>query len=200
MSISNALKTMALALGGMVVVFFVVGALLANHWHVETARVVKARPEQLLPLLTDWDSWDKWSTMKVTLGPQLTRTVEGKPGTIGHRVVWSGSEGSAAMSLTRIDAEGVSYDFRTRRAGDGTEVLAARGSLQLKAQGAETLVTWRDDGEIPDYAGRWVAWFGALQESVRQLQTSCLSGLQNAVEPELPATGSGQTGLPQQAK
>lgn len=179
---------MVLALGGMVVVFFVVGALLADRWFVENQRTIAAPPAVVGKLLGDFDAWEKWSTMKVTLGPQVTRTVEGAPGTVGHRVAWSGVEGGASLTLATVEDGRLVYEYHSRRGAEAQAFLAGRGIITFRADGAGTLVTWRDEGTWDNYPMRWVGWFGGLQERIRQIQTSSLEGLQHAVEAPLAPT------------
>jgi hypothetical protein len=188
MSTGSALKTMVLALGGMVVVFFVVGALLADHYFVESHRTIAAPPAVVGKLVGDFDAWEQWSTMKVALGPQVQRTVTGAAGAAGHRVEWSGSAGGASLTLVTVEPGKVVYEYHSRR-GAGPEMdLAGRGGITYVAQGAGTLVTWHDEGQWGNYGMRWVGWFGGLQERIRQIQTSSLEGLQHAVEaPAAPA-------------
>ena len=184
----HVLKTMALALAGMVLVFFAVGALLVDSWHVETSLTMKAPPARLVELVGNFDVWEKWSAMKVTLGPQDQRQVTGAPGTVGHKVSWKGREGEAVLSLTKVDADGVHYDYHSQRPGEATMTLAGQGRVTWRTDGGATKVVWFDESSwaqqplMNRFAGRWIAWFGGIQERVRQIQTSSLQGLQRVAE------------------
>ncbi|MBM4063003.1 MAG: hypothetical protein FJ265_18195 [Planctomycetes bacterium] len=186
MSTANVLKTFVLALAGMVGIFFGVGALLADRWVVESVRTVTAPPARVAPLLGDFEAWERWSTMRLTLGPQVQRTVEGEPGRPGHRVVWSGAAGRASLTIVRADAGAIAYEYHSHARDDAAPQLAGTGSITIAAEGEGTRVTWRDEGSWPDYAGRWFGWFGGLQVRVQQIQTTSLAGLQEALEQDPP--------------
>lgn len=190
---TNALKTMVLALAGMVLTFYAVGALLSDRWHVETTRSLEGSPQAIAAAVGDFETWQQWSSMKVTLGPQVERRVEGARGTVGHRVVWSGAEGLAMLTLSEVSGDALRYDYHSQRHGDATPTLAGRGQLRWRVEGDQTLVTWRDEGSWDQLAGRWIGWFGGLQERVKQIHSSSLTGLQSYLEQQA-AAGAGKVG------
>lgn len=199
---ANVAKTFVLALAGTICIFFGVGAILADHWVVETSRVVAAPPAKVVALLHDFDAWEKWSSMRVTVGPQLTRTVAGTPGQVGHRVTWSGAVGEFVMEFVRVEDGFVGYQFRGRPADQKDFEKLVDGEIRYRAEGTGTLVTWHEGGTHANYILRWLGWFGSQQDMVRRLQTTSLEGLQRAVEPDAaPATTPATTpAAPQQPK
>lgn len=181
---NNVLWVLVMALLGMICVFFGVGFLLTEHWHVETTRSLQGTPAAFAGKLGDFSTWASWADFKADLGPQTERVVEGTPGQVGHRVRWQGPAGQASLELAVVEANRIEYVFRTRPTGESADLTAGRGSVRWQAGATTTEVTWRDEGTWPNLAGRWVGWFGGLQERVRQIQTSSLEGLQRAVQPE----------------
>lgn len=185
-------QTLVLTLAATVAVFVGVGYLLADRWHVDTTRVIKAPPARVEPLLRDFQAWQQWSQMKIDLGNQDTREITGAPGTVGHRVHWRGAQGESTLTMTRCEAGVLEYEFHTRLPGEVAMVRAGRGRLTWAADGAGTAVTWHDEGEFPQLVLRWIGWFGALQEQVRAVQSTSLEGLQAALEQPGPGAVTGQ--------
>jgi hypothetical protein len=71
--------------------------------------------------------------------------------------------------LTRVAAKAGAVTLSMQSGG---------GSIAWVASGGGSLVTWVDYGTWDSLVGRWVGWFGALQERVRQVQGTSLEGLQ----------------------
>jgi hypothetical protein len=189
-------RAMALAMAGMVVVFFAVGALLTDRWHVETVRTIRgeAGAGAVRALLCDFSTWPVWSSMNANLGPQTQHRVEGDAAAVGHRIVWTGAAGRAALRLTEVADGAIGYEFTVQRPDDAEATPRGRGRITWRANGTGdgggVEVRWRDESDLRTYAERWFGWFGAIQESVRQIQQTSLAGLQEAVE----ARAKGETG------
>jgi len=175
-------RTLVLALAGTIVVFFAVGYLIADRWDVDSSRVITAPVERVEPLLHDFAAWQEWSGMTVELGAGMKREIEGTPGQPGHRVVWSGAQGDAILSLVKVVPGRIDYEFHSRRADEPEPTKVASGSIAYREDGAGTRVEWHDEGELRNLIERWIGWFGALQEQVRQIQNSSLAGLQKALD------------------
>jgi hypothetical protein len=184
---STFFKTLVLALAGTILIFYGVGMLLADRWYVETTRTVPAPVTKVVPLLGNFATWADWSQMNANLGPETTREVTGQPGTVGHQITWRGAQGHARLVLAGVADNRLQYEFWRQAPGETAAVLRGHGSVRWEAvPGASadttaTEVTWRDDGTWDNLAGRWIGWFGALQERMRQIQTSSLTGLEAAV-------------------
>ncbi len=178
-AMANALRVLLFALVGMVAVYCGVGyLLLAEQWHVETTRTLDASPQRVGALVCDLRTWDGWAGVEVNLGPQTARTVEGMPGTVGHQIVWTGSNGKAWLVLAAVAADRIEYRFRYEWAGTKAPPARDSGVIEWQADGAGCRVRWQDDGYWPSIAGRWVGWFGALQQRMKQAQVTSLEGLQ----------------------
>jgi hypothetical protein len=174
----NVFKAIVFALAGAILVFLLLGQMLADEWHVETRRTIAATPADIAAVVHDFGTWHEWSSADVNLGPQTTRRVDGEPGTVGHRIVWQGPKGTSTLLLSRVDQNGVEYTFRNELDGQPSgPSLRGGGTIQWAADGNGCVITWRDAGEWDSLAGRWIGWFGALQEKLRQWQGSSLEGL-----------------------
>lgn len=183
---STFFKTLVLALAGTILVFYGVGLLLADRWYVETVRLVPAPTEKVVPLLGNFATWADWSQMNANLGPETTREVSGQPGSVGHQITWRGAQGQARLVLAGVTENGLQYEFWRQAPGEPAPSLRGQGSVRWQSVPGATVdttstsVTWRDDGTWDNLAGRWIGWFGALQERMRQIQTSSLTGLEAA--------------------
>ncbi len=173
-------KTLVLSLAGTILVYYGVGTILANEWVVETSRVVGAPPAKVATVLGDFATWKDWSQMDANLGPQTQREVAGTPGAVGHAITWRGAQGMARLALVEVTQDSIGYEFSRQMPGDQAPLMSGRGRVSWVAEGAGSKVTWRDEGRWDSMPGRWIGWFGALQERMRQIQNSSLEGLERA--------------------
>ena len=102
----------ALSLAGLILVFYGVGALLADRWSVTSERPVPGTPAAVAALVGDLRTWERWAAVQVELGPNTARAVEGEAGKPGQRLVWTGPRGKAALEVTALDAAGLSSAAR----------------------------------------------------------------------------------------
>jgi hypothetical protein len=177
-------RSLVLALAGMVLVYFGVGAMLADRWVVETARTVTAGEDRVRALVQDFARWEDWSSLKANLGAGTRREIGGQPGTAGHRITWSGPLGIATLTMTAADARSIGYDFHLQDPDEAAPRLRGRGTVawQPEGQGASCKVTWHEDVLLDSLPMRWFGWFGALQEHIKQIQGTSLAGLQQTID------------------
>jgi hypothetical protein len=175
------LRSLVLSLAGMVLVYLGVGSMLANEWRVDTTRTVAASAEQVAALVRDFNSWKKWSSMEARLGPQTTLEVTGDPGVIGHRMKWSGNQGLATLTMTAVTPAYIEYQFHSQGPGETQLLLRGTGRVEWVADGTGCRVHWHDESKWDSLPGRWIGWFGALQERVREIQGTSLAGIDKAV-------------------
>jgi hypothetical protein len=182
MSMPKAFKTMALALAGMVVVFFAVGLLLSDRWHVETVRTIRAPMAKVAELVQDFGKWESWSSMKLEMGPGTQREISGTPGAVGHRIRWNAPHANAVLEVVAAGPQFLQYDFLLQVPPAPQLTPSGHGTVRWEADGEGCRVTWSDDGTWDNLALRWFGWFGALQEQVKQVQGTSLAGLQRAID------------------
>ena len=170
-----------LALVGIVVVFFGVGSLLPDRWDVETQVTLPATPEKVVSLLSDFGAWQRWSTVNSTVRSDTQVSIEGEAGQPGHSLVWTTGQSSAQLRLTKVDDQGVHYDFLIRGGADQDEQLRGQGSIQVTGDGTGSVAVWHDGSEV-SFIKRWFAWFGAQQEAARLFQESSFARLRQELE------------------
>lgn len=176
-------RALLFAMAGAVLVYLGVGQLLANEWQVETRHTMRATPAQVAAVVADLGTWEKWSLASVSLGPQTARSVVGPAATVGQRIVWEGARGRSTLELTRVEADGIDYVFRSELvdAPDAPPILSG-GSVRWSATADGCVVVWSDHGRWEHLAGRWIGWFGALQERMKQIEAASLEALDQFVQ------------------
>lgn len=175
------LRALVLSLAGMVLVYLGVGSILANEWRVDTTRTVAVSPEEVANLVRDFRTWKKWSSMEARLGPQTTLEITGEAGTVGHRMKWSGNQGQATLTMTAVAAGAIDYQFHSQGPQETQLLLRGTGRVEWVAEGTGCRVHWHDENKWDNLAGRWIGWFGALQERVKEIQGTSLAGIEKAV-------------------
>lgn len=171
-------KTMVLSMAGMILVFLLVGSMLASRWSVDTHRVLAAKPDRVAAAVLDFGTWQDWCRLEVTMGPETQREVQGKPGEVGHALVWTGRVGTARLELSKAEAGRAEFVFHLQMQGEVAWLLGTHSVITWTAEGDGTKVDWLDEGEFDTLALRWFGWFGAIQEGRRQSQVSSLQGLE----------------------
>ena len=184
---SRELRVFVAALVFVLMVWFGVGALLPRAWPVETRTTLRASPAAVLPLLQSFAAWRQWSALGTTERPDTSISVEGEPGTVGHRIVWRSGPNEAAFVLTAVGPSGVEYDFLNRVGQGQTLARQEHGSIAVAAAGEQCSVLWRDEILAAALPERWFAWFGARQDAVRKFQDASLAGLRARLEGAPPA-------------
>jgi hypothetical protein len=153
-TVQSMFKTMAVALAGMVLVYFGVGSILADRWQVDTYRTIGAEPERVRALVGDFHTWAKWSSMDATLGPQTARAVTGEPSTAGHRITWSGSQGKATLTISKATADGIDYEFHSQGPHDAELLPRGKGRVAWTRDGTGSRVHWHDESTWDSLPGR----------------------------------------------
>lgn len=179
---SRELRLAVVALVGVVALYFAVGSILPQTWSVETSSRLPGPPERIVPLLADFNAWQRWSTLAGTARSDTTVTIEGEPGKPGHQLVWRSSGNEAMLKLARVGQDGIDYDFLSRLGKEGEVQPHGHGEMRLKADGKETVLQWRDSSVVAGFTERWFAWFGAQQEAAKQFQEASLAKLRVELE------------------
>ena len=176
------LRAMLFALAGMVLVFLLVGLLLAREWRMATTRVVPAATDRIGELVTDLSTWSRWAAMDADLGPQTKREVTGPPRAVGQAITWSGMRGRGMLEVVAVDAGSLTYVVKSQSPEGEPPTTFAKGHIEWRADGTGATVTWTEEAPCRNLVERWFAWFGAIQERIRQIQASSLTGLARELE------------------
>jgi hypothetical protein len=139
---------MKLAIAVVVLIAAVLGyaATKPDTFHVERRAEMSAPPERILPLVSDFHSWEVWSPWE-KLDPQMQRTFSGPQSGMGAVYEWSGNSdaGKGRMEIVSATAAAVTIqlDFTAPFQSSNTTTFA------LEPSGAGTQVIWSMDGPMP---------------------------------------------------
>jgi hypothetical protein len=172
------LRAMVLTLAAMVLIFLLVGQLLAKSWRVETTRLLPVPTARVAALVQDLGSWSTWAGADVNLGSPTKRSVQGAPATVGQALVWEGPRGSATMTLTAVGSDHVEYALGRTVVGVDAPAPKAGGRIEWRQEGEQCQLRWIDYGDLDTLALRWFGWFGAYQHRYQQVQNSSIVGLE----------------------
>lgn len=172
------------ALAGVVLLYFALGSFLPTNWSVETSRRLQAEPAAVLPLVTDFGTWESWTAVAGTERADTKVEVDGEKGTVGHAIRWRSNQNEAALRLSAVHTDGIDYEFLSRLGKEGEARVRGRGSLRVTAIDGGSEIRWKDEILLDGLAERWFAWFGAQQEMQSRFQESSLAKLQMRFAPK----------------
>ena len=99
------LRSIAAAVVVLIAAVLVVAATRPDDFQVQRSIVVKAAPEKILPLITDFRRWSEWSPYE-KLDPAMKRVHAGAPSGVGAVYEWEGSgkAGAGRMEIKEVQA------------------------------------------------------------------------------------------------
>ncbi len=179
---STELRVFLVAMVGVIALYFGLGSVLPQEWHVESSIEVPAPPARIVPLLGDFNAWQRWSDLGQTERPDTKVIIDGTPGNVGHQLLWRAPANEAALRLSRVAADGVEYDFMARLGTGQLLEPQGHGAITIEAIGDGSRIRWRDDCRVVGFQNRWFAWFGAQQEAAHKFQEASLARLRTQLE------------------
>ena len=112
---------------------------MAKNFRVSRSTEIAAPPERIIPLLTDFREWRKWSPWEET-DPKLQRTYEGPGSGVGAVYAWHGNSqaGAGRMEVLDVGDSHVAIDQRFRAPMQAHN----RIDFELTPVGDKTTVEW----------------------------------------------------------
>jgi uncharacterized protein YndB with AHSA1/START domain len=140
------LKKFALAVLAVVIVILGMAAIKPDAYTVTRVVTIKAPPEKIAPLITDFHQWASWSPWE-HLDPAMQRTFSGAPSGKGAVYEWKGNKdvGRGRMEITDAATPAstkVDLLFMEPFESHNTTEFA------MVPQGADTQVTWTMAGPM----------------------------------------------------
>ncbi len=181
-------QLVAVAVLGVVALFFVAGAVLSRQWQVERSVVITAPPAEIHPHVEDlrqWEQWASWTNPDPTLQFQYSGPERG----VGATRSYSGQRaGQGQTRITRAEPDaGVWFESTVN-----SDAPNASGSITYVVSENTTEVTWKDTGTLPRIIG------GYLRDSVEQGLSAhleqALRRLKRLVEEGAPTAGAAPSG------
>ncbi len=123
----------------VLVAFMLIGLALPGTWSAEASIQIEATPTEVFPFLNDlsrWDTWTNWGDIESALSDP--------PHSVGASRTWDDPNfGSGSVTITSSSAPTlVRYEVEVE---GGASVS---GELRIEAVGGESLVTWREEGDL----------------------------------------------------
>jgi hypothetical protein len=141
------LKKIAIGLVAAIAIVLGLAAIKPDTFTVQRSIAIKAPPEKIMPLISDFHQWTSWSPWEA-LDPAMQRTYSGAASGKGAVYNWKGNSdvGEGRMEITDLAAPSklaIKLDFLEPFASSNvTEfVLAPQGDI--------TTVTWTMTGPMP---------------------------------------------------
>lgn len=120
---------------------------MASTFTVERTRTIRATPDQIRPLLSNFRNWRLWSPWE-EVDQDLHRAYSGPHAGIGAHYAWSGNRkaGAGSMEITDLDEQRVVIDLQFTKPFRASNVTTFR----LEPAGEDrTEVTWQMRGPRP---------------------------------------------------
>lgn len=171
------IKKIAIALVALVVLTTAVGAALPRTWRVERSVVIASTPERIFPYLNDLKRWQEWSVWTKAMDPLVRHMFEGPQDGVGARWSWLGPKmGQGKIEIVEADpAVGISLSESIESPTEN-----AHASLRFTREGAQTRVTWIDEGTLPWVVGGFFR--GTVEEVLSANFETSLNKLKAVVE------------------
>jgi len=167
------------------VAFIVIGAVLAyaatrpDALHIQRSMTIKAPPEKLFPLISDFHRWNAWSPYE-KIDPAMKRAYSGSANGKGAVYEWEGnsSVGQGRMEITNaVPSSRVTIKLDFLKPLEGHDVA----EFTLVPQGDSTTVTWTMDGPTP-YVGKVIGVFVNMDTMIGGEFEAGLANLKTIVE------------------
>jgi len=173
------LKKIAIAV--VVVVAGVLGyaATRPDTFRVERSATVKAPPEKIYPLISDFRAWTGWSPWE-RMDPAMKRTYGGAPSGVGAEYAWDGDNNVGKGRMRIVEATPpsrvvVQLDFEKPFEGHSV------AQFTLSAAGDGTMVTWAMRGENR-FVGKLISVFMSMDRMIGDRFESGLATLKVLAE------------------
>ena len=136
---------------GIAIVVLIVGVLAfaatkPDNFRVQRSTSIKAPPEKISAVLSDFRAWDAWSPWE-KVDPKMQRTYSGEPRGKGARYAWAGNSevGEGSMTITEAQPSRVALDLDFVKPFEGHNKVV----FTLAPKGDATEVTWDMQGPSP---------------------------------------------------
>jgi hypothetical protein len=120
-----------------------------DTFRVQRSAIIKAPPEKIAAVLTDFQRWPAWSPWE-RMDPTMKRIYSGAPRGKGATYAWEGNSqvGQGSMEITDVSPSRVGMNL------DFVKPFEAHNKVEftLQSKGEATEVTWSMVGPVPYFA------------------------------------------------
>ena len=173
------LKKIAIGVVVLILIIVALAAMQPDSFRVQRAIVIKAPPEKILPLISDFHNWPQWSPWE-KLDPSMTRTFSGAPKDVGAVYEWKGNKdvGSGRMEITGMTPPNrVGIDLLFLEPFESHCVT----DFALENKGELTTVTWTMSGPS-DFMTKLMGVFTSMDKMIGKDFEAGLSSMKAAAE------------------
>ena len=108
-------KKILLGLAALILIILAIAAMQPDSYRVERTATIKAPPDKIQPLISDFHNWASWSPWE-KLDPAMKRTFSGAARDKGAIYAWDGNDqvGAGRMEITELAPAarvGIKLDF-----------------------------------------------------------------------------------------
>ncbi|MES2760236.1 MAG: SRPBCC family protein [Pseudomonadota bacterium] len=173
------LKKVALAFLAIIVLILGLAAMKPDSFAVRRSIDIKAPPEKIAPLLTDFHQWASWSPWE-KLDPNMKRTFSGAPAGRGAIYEW---EGNSDVGKGRMEILEASTPAKTVVKLAFLEPVESHSTTEftLVPQGETTTVTWNMHGPMP-FMSKLMTVFMSMDDMIGKDFDKGLAQLKAAAE------------------
>lgn len=173
------LKKIALAVLAIIVIILGMAAMKPDTFSVKRVVSIKAPPEKIAPLLTDFHQWASWSPWE-HLDPAMKRTFSGAPSGKGAIYEWEGNKDVGKGRMEILDA---STPAKTVIKLDFLQPFESHNTTEftLVPQGDMTRVAWDMSGPMP-FISKIMSVFASMDSMIGKDFEKGLANMKAAAE------------------
>jgi hypothetical protein len=176
--VKKALKVVLIALAVAVAAVLGLAATKPDSFSVQRSASMKAPPEKIAAVLSDFRAWEAWSPWE-KVDPKMKRSFSGEPRGKGAKYAWAGNSevGEGSMTITEAQATRVALDLDFVKPFEGHNKVV----FTLAPKGEATEVTWNMTGPSP-YITKVIQVFCDMDGMIGQQFESGLASLKAITE------------------
>jgi len=171
-------KKIIVGLAVLVLIVLAAAVLQPASYSVTRSVAIKAPPEKIQPLISDFHQWVQWSPWE-HLDPGMTRTFSGAPKDLGAVYAWQGNRevGAGRMEVISLTPAkvGIKLDFIAPMESSSLT------DFVLEPKGDTTQVTWTMSGKS-DFMTKLMGVFVSMDKMIGPDFESGLAKMKTAAE------------------
>jgi uncharacterized protein YndB with AHSA1/START domain len=177
------LLVVAAVAAALIALLFAVAATRPAAYQLERSRTFAAPAAVVWATISDWNRFPSWSPWQ-RLDPAMRVTVEGTPGTVGHRYRWQGNgdAGAGSQTMTAVrQGERIDVALAFLEPWQST----ATTWFELRPQGEQTTLAWGMRGEH-DLMGKVMSLFMDFEAMIGRDYDAGLANLERVLATPTP--------------
>ena len=157
---STVLAIIAIIIVLAIIIILILAAMKPDTFRVVRSTSIKAAPDNIFPLISDFQKWGGWSPYE-KMDPAMKRSFSGPASGKGARYAWESKKaGAGSMEITEVKPSQVSTEARFHEAVQGQQPCR----LHAGAARRRNRITWDMHGPMPSWprscmsSSTWTVW------------------------------------------